>query len=158
VILDAYAQLARTHPQWVYVYGETGWLRGGSFKPHRTHQNGLSVDFMVPVLRPDGTPSRIVTSPQARFGYGVDFNRGGEAQGLRIDFESMATHLAALQRSAKAQGAKVRRIFFAPDLQAHLRKTKAWPQIRALPLSKRRSWVRHDDHYHVDFQIPCEPS
>ena len=22
--------------------------------------------------------------------------------------------------------------------------------------SKNRSWVRHDDHYHVDFEVACE--
>ena len=27
-----------------------------------------------------------------------------------------------------------------------------------IQFSKRRSWVRHDEHYHVDFAIPCKHS
>jgi penicillin-insensitive murein endopeptidase len=50
VVLAAYADMERHYPARHFVYGETGWASGGSFKPHRTHQNGLSVDFMVPVL------------------------------------------------------------------------------------------------------------
>jgi len=50
VVLDAYAELEKFLPGRVFVYGETGWEEGGQFKPHKTHRNGLSVDFMVPVL------------------------------------------------------------------------------------------------------------
>ncbi|OOF30883.1 hypothetical protein BZJ20_08950 [Salinivibrio proteolyticus] len=25
-----------------------------------------------------------------------------------------------------------------------------------IQLSTRRSWVRHDEHYHVDFAVPCQ--
>jgi penicillin-insensitive murein endopeptidase len=49
VVLAAYEELSREYPAKVFVYGETGWASGGRFKPHKTHQNGLSVDFMVPV-------------------------------------------------------------------------------------------------------------
>lgn len=41
VVTAAYAALLDSSPSTVYVYGETGWSAGGSFKPHRTHQNGL---------------------------------------------------------------------------------------------------------------------
>ncbi len=50
VILEAYERLAIEMPDRVFVYGEMGWKEGGQFKPHKTHRNGLSVDFMVPVL------------------------------------------------------------------------------------------------------------
>jgi hypothetical protein len=50
VVIDAYQQLETALPDRVFVYGETGWEEGGQFKPHKTHRNGLSVDFMVPVL------------------------------------------------------------------------------------------------------------
>ena len=36
-------------PDTVYKYTETGFENGGKFRPHKTHQNGLSVDFMTPV-------------------------------------------------------------------------------------------------------------
>ena len=28
--------------------------------------------------------------------------------------------------------------------------------IEHVQFSKQRSWVRHDEHYHVDFSIPCQ--
>ena len=46
-ITNSYNRLAETHPDRVFMYGETGFKNGGKFKPHKTHQNGLSVDFMV---------------------------------------------------------------------------------------------------------------
>jgi hypothetical protein len=58
IVTDAYAELARQTPEVRYVYGETGWPSGGRFKPHRSHQNGRSVDFFVPVRngRGDSVP------------------------------------------------------------------------------------------------------
>jgi penicillin-insensitive murein endopeptidase len=50
VVVDAYASLEKTTPEKTYVYGETGLVHGGPIRPHHTHQAGLSVDFMVPVL------------------------------------------------------------------------------------------------------------
>jgi hypothetical protein len=32
-----------------FVVGETGWPRGGRFRPHRSHQNGMAVDVFMPV-------------------------------------------------------------------------------------------------------------
>ncbi len=68
------------------------------------------------------------------------------------DFES-----ATLNAAAKKHGVGIARVILAPDLQPHLRPTKSWKAISTLPFSKRKSWVRHDDHYHVDFVVPCEP-
>lgn len=45
VVIDAYAALKQHFGEKVFVYGETGWKNGGGFRPHKTHQNGLSVDF-----------------------------------------------------------------------------------------------------------------
>jgi len=53
-VLEAYAELARDHADVTFVYGETGWPGGGRFEPHRTHQNGMAVDFFVPVRDRDG--------------------------------------------------------------------------------------------------------
>ena len=49
VVVDAYKILETTQPDTTFIYGEMGWCKGGRFRPHRTHQNGLSVDFMVPL-------------------------------------------------------------------------------------------------------------
>jgi penicillin-insensitive murein DD-endopeptidase len=49
VVISSYEALEGSAPETIYVYGETGWPSGGRFRPHKTHQNGLSVDFMVPI-------------------------------------------------------------------------------------------------------------
>ena len=75
-----------------YIIGEAGWPSGGEFWPHRTHQNGLSVDFMVPVER-EGKPSSLPTWPWEKFGYGVEFDSKGCRADMCIDFKALARHL-----------------------------------------------------------------
>lgn len=138
----------------VYVLGETGWPSGGRFRPHRTHQNGLSVDFMVPVLR-DGAPAPIPTGPLQRFGYAVAFGADGRsAEGLEIDAAALADHLWHLDRAATAHGLAIDVVIYAPDLQAALAETARGADVlRRLRFSRNPSWVRHDDHDHVDFRL-----
>ncbi|WP_348707872.1 hypothetical protein [uncultured Pseudoalteromonas sp.] len=54
IIVDAYQALQKSHPDKRYKYAETGLVNGGKFSPHKTHQNGLSVDFMTPVVDEKG--------------------------------------------------------------------------------------------------------
>ena len=50
-----------------------GWPKGGAFWPHRSHENGLSVDVFVPVRDAAGQAREVPTWPWNRFGYGLDF-------------------------------------------------------------------------------------
>ena len=60
--------------------------------------------------------------------------------------------------AARAHGVGIRQVIFDPELQPRLRETRAWPRLRGrVPLSPLPSWVRHDEHYHVDFAVPCRP-
>lgn len=166
----AYGALAERRPETVFVYGEIGFEKGGPFWPHKTHQNGLSVDFMVP-LTPETTPGgRPPTRAANRYGYDLEFDRdgrliGGEAPKRlwpgaqkRIDFDAIAAHLLALEAAARAEGGLLRRVILAPDLQDDLRRAEGGAELfRRVVFSKRPSWVRHDDHYHVDFDFPCQP-
>ncbi len=158
VMLAAYEDLDRRLPDKVFVYGETGWASGGRFKPHKTHQNGLSVDFMVPVVDRSGRPVPFPTSAFNKYGYAVDFDAKGRRSELSIDFEAVAAHILAVKRAADARQIRIRRVIFDPKLQPFLRGTKAWSALEGqVRFSERRSWVRHDDHYHIDFDIPCRP-
>ena len=158
VVLAAYGAQAGAHPDRRFVYGETGWAGGGSFRPHRTHQNGLSVDFMVPVVDRTNRSEPLPTSVFNRFGYGIEFDARGRTDTLAIDFEALANHLLALLNAADEHHVGIRRVIFDPKLQPFLHRTTAWPALRSrLEFSKRPSWVRHDEHYHVDFTVPCRP-
>lgn len=158
IVTNAYASLARTQPSKKFVYGETGLADGGRFRPHRTHQNGTSVDFMVPVLDADGRSVPLPTSPMNKFGYGLEFDAQGSLNELRIDFDAMADHLLALQAAAKNEGVALSLVIFDPRYLPKLFATHrgAWLQ-QNIPFMKGNAWVRHDEHYHVDFGVPCKP-
>jgi penicillin-insensitive murein endopeptidase len=155
-VLTAYAELATRLPDRRFVYGETGWPSGGRFRPHRTHRNGMAVDFMVPVQNAHGEPAELPTHAFNRWGYDIEFDREGVADGLHIDYPAMAAHLHALADAAAAQGLRADVVIFDPLLQAAL---FAAPQGEALQrrmrFSREAAWVRHDEHYHVVF-VPAD--
>ncbi|MGD8353666.1 MAG: penicillin-insensitive murein endopeptidase [Pseudomonadota bacterium] len=159
VVADAYKALETLRPGTVYVYGEAGKKQGGPFRPHKTHQNGLSVDFMVPVLNSLGRSIPLPANALNRFGYNMEFDGKGRAGNFHIDFEAMADHILALKSEADRAGIGIWRVIFDPKLQPMLFETGSGHLLQEynINFSKKRSWVRHDEHYHVDFDLPCEP-
>lgn len=158
IVTAAYAELARELPSTIFVYGETSWCSGGSFRPHKTHENGTSVDFMVPVRNGAGSSVALPTGPLNKFGYSLEFDASGKAGDLAVDFPAITAHLYFLEREARARGVKIRRVILAPEFQRQLVGTPHWPQVAELvPFSKGKPWVRHDEHYHVDFLPGCKP-
>lgn len=156
IVLDAYRSLKKTHPHKFFKYAETGFEEGGRFKPHKTHQNGLSIDFMVPVLDKHGRSVVLPTNPLNKYGYNIEFDTKGNFENYRIDYEAMAAHIIALHKAAKKNHAKIWRVIFDPKLQPQLFKTSQGQYLKQhITFSKKRSWVRHDEHYHVDFVVPC---
>ncbi|MGH8447556.1 MAG: penicillin-insensitive murein endopeptidase [Solimonas sp.] len=157
VVVDAYAIAAQQAPETRYVYGETGWPQGGRFRPHKSHQNGLSVDFFVPVRR-DGKPVQLPTGPLTKFGYAIEFDAMGHYGDDSIDFDAMAIHLLALHQAADRQGIRISRVIFDNQLQTLLFADGRGAALKsALTFSTKKPWVRHDEHYHVDFDVPCLP-
>ena len=156
VLLDSYRSLETLTPDKVYKYAETGFEEGGKFSPHKTHQNGLSVDFMVPVVDEEGDSVQLPTHPLNRFGYDIEFDKKGHYEAYTIDYEAMAAHIYSLHQEAQKQGVGIWRVIFDPKLQPYLFKTKYGSYLKKhITFSKRRSWVRHDEHYHIDFIVKC---
>lgn len=155
IMLDAWRALERTAPGALYVYGETGFAQGGRFRPHRTHQNGLSVDFFVPVRDDKGRPARLPTPATQRFGYDIEFDRDARYGEYRIDFAAMAEHLYQLDLAARARGHGLALVIFDPAYLPNLFDTPRGPALRKLNFMKGKPWVRHDEHYHIDFAVPC---
>jgi len=156
IIISAYQSLEKELPAKVFKYAETGFKNGGQFKPHKTHQNGLSVDFMTPVINKEGQSVHLPTTPLNKFGYNIEFDKYDHYDGLSIDYDALAAHLVALHKKAKKQGHDLWRVIFDPQLQTKLFATKYAKYIKKnINFSKKRAWVRHDEHYHVDFAIQC---
>ena len=142
-------------PQRTWQYGEMGRASGGSLWPHQTHQNGLSADFFMPVVNEGGVPQKLPISFLNKFGYGLEFDRRGKLDDWTIDWKAVADHLLALRDAAHAHGVRVQRIIITPVF--HERLFQVAPEVRRLaPLfMKKEAWVRHDEHYHVDLEIPA---
>lgn len=158
IVVASYAELAVTNSDKVYKYAETGFKHGGEFKPHKTHQNGLSIDFMTPVINLADESVHLPTHVLNRFGYDIEFDERDHFGELTIDYDALAAHIVALDKAAKAHDAKIWRVIFDPELQPNLFATQHGKYLtESITFSTKRSWVRHDEHYHVDFEIPCLP-
>jgi penicillin-insensitive murein endopeptidase len=158
IVVDAYDKTVPGATGVVFEYGETGWASGGRFPPHRSHQAGVSVDFMVPVRDAAGKSVPLPANATNKFGYAWEFDERGRAGSYRIDFEAMGEHLYQLSLAAKRRGVDLQRVIFDPRLTELLLKTRRGSELASiLPLMKQRPWIRHDEHYHVDFALPCKP-
>lgn len=103
VVVDAYRDCEVKIPATKFVYGETGWKHGGRFRPHKSHRNGLSVDFFVPVTDLTSKSFPLPTGAFNKFGYAIEFNQQGRYGEYSIDFEAMAVHLLSLKNAADRQ-------------------------------------------------------
>lgn len=157
IVEEAYAKLETTSPSVMFVYGETGWRNGSRLKPHRTHQNGLSVDFFVPVRNQRGDSVPLPTTSGNRYGYGIEFDNKATFENLSIDFNALAEYLYQLNAAAIKHNAPISLVIFDTTYMPRLLATPRGDAIRNLPFMKGKPWVRHDEHFHVDFSIPCLP-
>lgn len=157
IVISSYAGLETETPGKVFKYAEAGFREGGKFKPHRTHENGLSVDFMVPVIDEKGNSVHLPTHYFNRLGYSIEFDDVGKYKKYTIDYVTMAAHLVSLHKAALENGADMSRVVFDPKLQLYLFSTEYGEYLKQhIPFNSKRSWVRHDEHYHVDFIVKCK--
>lgn len=158
IVVASYSALQVKTPAATYVYGETGWASGGRFRPHRTHQNGLSVDFFVPVKNAKGRSVALPTDATTRFGYDIEFDSSARYNEYSIDFPALAEHLYQLHVAAKAQGVGITQVIFETSYLPRLFATPRGAYLQQnVTFMKGKPWVRHDEHFHVDFAIPCKP-
>lgn len=152
-ILKSFDTLYKINPEYKFLYGECSWPNGGNFWPHYTHKNGLVVDFMVPVISKKSNKNTYpFTFLFNRWGYAFEFDSIGETSKYRIDFEAMATHLYFLDYYGKKNGFGIKRIIFEPDYLPYLYKGKYGNLIKdKFLIIYKDNWVKHDDHYHVEF-------
>ena len=160
---NLYEETGRT-----FDIAEIGHREGGTFQPHKTHQNGLSVDIMTPMMV-DGNPSRLSTGPLSLWGYcwhinpdnnqlngyGWDVSSTSTYPKLcpkisvesekEVDFEMLKMLIQELSRVAKLNGGSVRYVIVAPSFVLPLKGV-------GKPLSTK-SKIVHDDHIHVEFSF-----
>jgi penicillin-insensitive murein endopeptidase len=150
-ILETYEKCEKSCPDVKFILGEIGSRNGGQFLPHRTHRNGLSVDFMTPLIK--NGKSFHSTHLFNLWGYRLEFDNRGKKGNLEIDYETIAKHLSALEEIAKQNDLRIQKVIFDPVLRPYLLATPTGKKLKHLPYTKNRVIVRHDDHYHVDFEV-----
>lgn len=132
---------------------------GGKMFPHRTHQNGLSVDMMMP-LKKDEKPYYELDNSGA-IHYLLDFNEHGQYTddvSISIDFEQVANEILTLNEEAKKLGLKITKVIFNTDLKDELFSTSYGQTLKNSGPYITRNLEPvindlHDDHFHIDFEI-----
>ncbi len=157
IIINSYQNIYAINPEFRYKYGETGSKNGGRFKHHRSHQNGLSVDFMVPIRSLKGYVKYLPTNALNRYGYGIDLDAEGYHKDYKIDFNAIALHLVELHKEATRLGYGIKEVIIAEEYKKFLYETEYgdFIQQHIVWYSGGGPAVRHDDHYHVNFSVPC---
>ena len=100
--LNAYAKMEKLAPNRQFCLMECSHEQGGELFPHKTHQNGMSVDFMTPLLK-DSLPYYELDHIGAEH-YLLEFDDNGKyikAPSITIDFELLAQHILVLNEEAK---------------------------------------------------------
>ena len=131
---------------------------GGKIYPHRTHQNGLSVDFMMPMLKNDVPYIGLDTLGADH--YWLSFNDNGEYsedKSIVVDFELIAEHILSLEKSAKANGLNISKIIIKVEFKDELFSGKAGQKLKnsgIYVVNNLSTLINdiHDDHYHIDFK------
>jgi len=159
-LLSSYKICEKTCPRVHFGIMECANKKGGKMKFHNTHQNGLSVDFMSPLIDGQGKPVRRYARRGLRH-YFLEFNSEGVLNinpEVRIDFETMAKHILSLQEAGKKHGLRIKKVILKINLKDNLFATPSGKILKkqniyfAQALPKRIDDM-HDDHYHIDFQI-----
>lgn len=157
VTLEAYETMQEKFPEKKFLLMECSHKEGGKLWPHRTHQNGTSIDFGTPLLK-KGQHYR------KHHGFGIahylmKFNEKGVSaynKRVEIDFELMAQHILALEESARKRGMYIKKVIFKIDLKDDFFETNSGKIVKRKNIYFARSLPKlidnlHDDHYHVDF-------
>lgn len=157
-VLSAYQYLATSHPKAKFYVMECSDKHGGRLRLHKTHQNGVSIDFMSPKKSTSFHPK---WNGIGLLHYLLEFNSTGQLsfdEEVEIDFELMAQHILALQKAGKKNGVRIKMVILKLNLKDDLFKTKSGKKLKASGIYFAQSldkWTdkMHDDHYHIDFEL-----
>lgn len=164
-MLGMYDSLLTVLPQRYFNVMECSHEHGGKMFPHRTHQNGLSIDFMMPLLK-DGKPYYGLDTIGLEH-YTLEFDDAGryvKDTTISIDFDLVARQILILNHFAKQNGLAVFKLIIKIELKEELFATKYGQILKASDIYVVRGLspiinALHDDHFHIDlgFQYTKTP-
>ncbi|MAW64677.1 MAG: replication initiation protein [Flavobacteriales bacterium] len=157
-ILEGYKTLETEQPNRKFKIMECAHKKGGKLWPHHTHQNGLSVDFMMPKTK-NKKPCYDLDTLGIRH-YWLIFNNSGQYlkdNSISIDFESVAQHILILNKKAKKNKLKIEKVIIKVEFKEKLFEGKQGRKLKESGIYIVKSLTSkmnelHDDHYHIDFK------
>ncbi len=158
IILNGMNILSNIVPSQEFQIMEISHEHGGQLWPHKTHQKGTSVDFMLPKIK-DGKINYSLDNKGVSH-YFLTANDDGlyeNSGGVYINFESAAKEILAFNEAAILQGWKIKKVILKIELLGNLLKTPSGKKLKASniyfakQLSKKVNDL-HDDHFHIDFE------
>ena len=158
-LLTSYSNLESNLPNKLFYVMECANANGGKLAPHRTHQNGTSVDFMMPLLK-DGKPYSGLDTLGVNH-YLLGFANDGtyiDDKSISIDFNLVAKHILELQTEAELNGLKIKKVIINIELKDNLFATEYGQILKNsdIYIVQKLSPIinsLHDDHYHIDFEV-----
>lgn len=158
-VLEAYSSLESLLPDRHFCIMECSHKHGGKLFPHRTHQNGLSIDFMMPKLK-DSQPYYGLDDLGAQH-YMLTFDENGtysEDPTIQLDFNTIALHILELQSAAKKNGMSIEKVIINTNLKDELFATENGKILKTSGIYVVRNLSPlinsvHDDHFHIDFKF-----
>lgn len=157
-LLNTYHNFENLLPNKLFYVMECANEHGGKLFPHRTHQNGLSVDFMMPLLK-NGIPYYGLDTLGADH-YFLEFDNDGkyiDDNTIEIDFNLVAKHILELEKTAQLEDIKIKKVIINTELKDSLFATEYGQKLKTSGIyvvQKLSPLINslHDDHYHIDFE------
>ncbi|WP_028981336.1 penicillin-insensitive murein endopeptidase [Sporocytophaga myxococcoides] len=159
VVISSYEQLEKEIPNRKFFIMECSNKNGGEIFPHRTHQNGLSIDFMMPLMKDNMVFYKLDTIGASH--YWLDFDNEGKYSGdksISIDFDLVARQILSLETSARNNGYKIQKVIIKTEFKNLIFATPHGKKLKQSNIYLVNSLTPlinslHDDHFHIDFEI-----
>lgn len=156
VMLDALSTCEKTCPNRKFKLMECANKHGGKMLIHRTHQTGLSIDIMTPMMK-NGAPYAL-TDHLGVWHYLLQYDNSGKwTKNVQVDFEHLARLILAIDDAARNNGLKLSKVILKTDLKDEFYATESGKKVKArgiyfaMVLPKTINNL-HDDHIHLDFR------
>lgn len=158
IIIDSYKDLNKVYPDYAFKIMECSKRKGGRPFPHKTHQNGTSIDFMTPLKKENKTICFYDKIGMWR--YLMEFDTNGKAlinEDIEIDFDKIAKHILTLEKTARQNGYRIKKVILETNLKDEIYNSKHGEELKKSKIYFVRSLPKsidklHDDHYHIDFE------
>lgn len=159
-LIASYDSLYNLIPNRMFRIMECSNKEGGELFPHKSHQNGMSIDLMMPLIQND-QPYYLLDDLGAKH-YGLDFDDEGKYLGdksVMIDFNLVAKQILIINHYAKLNGISLTKVIIKIELKDELYASEYGQILKASGIYVVHGLSPiindlHDDHFHLDFGFP----